>query len=330
MVKHTRLPFLIFLITVLLAQHLATLPVHAAPLQALSASDVMATVNALRTSQGLAPYSIDSGLMAYAQEHADYMARTGRSSHVHSDGSIPLDRGLQENIANGTAAFMSADFIVYTIWADPVHLHTMTGYAGGAMGVGVASNDQDIYISLDVRPSNAAASSSSASGSNPSAKASPVTLIAPVVTATSQADGSVIHTVGYGQSLWQIAISYGVKMDDIRALNGLPAGSTTIYENQKLLIWPKGSFLATPTILPTATRQAVEKTPTHRPTQVPATPTTPSTPTLTPSPVPTPPPTITANFMTWFNANGRILIIGLVFFSAAALFVVFLWSFRKE
>ena len=56
----------------------------------------------------------------------------------------------------------------------------------------------------------------------------------PVVRATARPDGDVIHEVKNGQSLWSIAIEYGVKIEQIHRLNNLP--STDIYLGQKLLV----------------------------------------------------------------------------------------------
>ncbi len=47
-------------------------------------------------------------------------------------------------------------------------------------------------------------------------------IIVPVSASTPNAKGEIIHEVQAGQSLWQIAISYGVKIDQIRTLNQLP------------------------------------------------------------------------------------------------------------
>ena len=39
----------------------------------------------------------------------------------------------------------------------------------------------------------------------------------------------------------EIAVSYGVKIDAIRLLNGIPEGDTFLYVGQRLLIWPAGT-----------------------------------------------------------------------------------------
>ncbi len=198
--------------------------------QTLSAAAVIAEVNTLRASQGLAPYKVDSGLMAIAQEHSEYQARIGQGTHTHSNGQSPAALGLQENVANGSSQFLTSSLIVYQIWADAIHMHTMTAYAGGSVGVGVASSGNTSYVTLDVRPSGAASSSSASSGStgSPSGSGKPASqptsiALAALTTNTPRPDGSIVHEVGYGQSLWSIAIAYGVKINEIRALNGLAA-----------------------------------------------------------------------------------------------------------
>ena len=312
----------------------SALTVRAAPVLSVTPSGLIAAVNALRASQGLAPYKVDSGLMSYAQEHTEYMARMDQGTHRHSDGSMPSDRGVTENVASGSEGFLTTELIIYTIWADPVHGRTMTGYSSGSVGAGVASNGENTYVSLDVRPSGSTAGTSNSGGSGASGKqgSTAVALIAPVVTSTPRPDGSVVHVVGYGQSLWQIAITYGVHIDDIRILNGLPAGSTTIYEGQKLIIRPVGSVTPIATASPTrptttsslipepaATRRS--PTATHPVQKYTVTPTR----TLIPAPTITPAPSFTSAI----SLDSRTVLVGAIFFAAAALFVVFLLSFRK-
>jgi spore germination protein YaaH len=76
----------------------------------------------------------------------------------------------------------------------------------------------------------------------------------PVVRATARPDGDVIHEVKNGQSLWSIAIEYGVKIEQIRQLNNL--SSTDIYLDQKLLVQKGATQQPTPTsnitVTPTA------------------------------------------------------------------------------
>jgi spore germination protein YaaH len=76
----------------------------------------------------------------------------------------------------------------------------------------------------------------------------------PVVRATARPDGDVIHEVKNGQSLWSIAIEYGVKIDQIRQLNNYSA--TEIYTGQTFLIQKSATQPATPTASSSATPTA--------------------------------------------------------------------------
>ncbi len=68
--------------------------------------------------------------------------------------------------------------------------------------------------------------------------------IAPLIKVEPAADGSITHVVQSGQSLWMIAIHYGVKIDALRKLNHL-GSSDTIYIGQKIIV--RGPQLTTPT-----------------------------------------------------------------------------------
>jgi LysM repeat protein/uncharacterized protein YkwD len=58
--------------------------------------------------------------------------------------------------------------------------------------------------------------------------------IVPVTVGTARPDGDVIHKVKNGQSLWSIAIMYGVTIEQIKRLNNLT--SNDLYPSQKLLV----------------------------------------------------------------------------------------------
>jgi LysM repeat protein len=83
--------------------------------------------------------------------------------------------------------------------------------------------------------------------------------IVPVARATARPDGDVIHEVRYGQSMWSIAIEYGVKIEQIQRLNNLL--STDLYPGQKLLV-QKGATQPAPNPTATATMLSVSISPT--------------------------------------------------------------------
>jgi uncharacterized protein YkwD len=171
-------------------------PARAASAQQDTASELIALVNALRASSGLAPYTVDAGLMAMAQAHSEYQASIHQSTHQHSDGSGPPQLGVVENVAGGDLGYVDAQTVVYEIWADPVHMRAMVGYASGAMGVGVADDGETVYITLEVIPGERAAKATGSAETKVAQSA--VTPIAPtpLVTMTPRLDGSIVHVVG--------------------------------------------------------------------------------------------------------------------------------------
>lgn len=211
--------------------------------QSETAYDLINAVNSLRTSRGSEPYQIDSGLMAYAQQHADYMASIQSATHTHSDGSVPWDIGIQENVATGTNGIMTISIVVNQIWSDWGHWRVMVDYASGAVGAGITTgSDGMTYYVLNVRPSTSDSSTNSTltEGNtvpiNSELPTATVDWIVPMIKSTPNADGEIIHEVGNGQSLWDIAIAYDVTIDNIRLLNNMAMDSTIINVGQQLLI----------------------------------------------------------------------------------------------
>ena len=146
-------------------------------------------------------------------------------------------------------------------------------------------------------------------------------VIQPVVTATPNPDGSVIHKVESGQSLWSIAIAYGVTIAQILEWNGLGADAVLLV-GETLVVRPS----STPTISPTPSLSPIP--PTHTPSRTP----TPVTPTLTftvtPTLTATPAPLIDWQPPAWMNQE--TLGIGLILISGAGLIFVLFAAFRRK
>lgn len=80
-------------------------------------------------------------------------------------------------------------------------------------------------------------SGSGSSGSGSQNTAAPVPTAVPVVAnAQTRPDGSQVHIVQPGQTLWGIAQVYGVPLDTLRQLNGI--SGSTIYAGQAIIIRP--------------------------------------------------------------------------------------------
>lgn len=239
--------------------------------------DLANAVNALRAAYGLPPYGINPILMFTAQNQADFMASTGQVTHSGPGGSTftqrllaagyPLDGDLSlggfraENITSGNES-MSAQSAVDAWMGDALHQNTMLSANLTEIGAGVAIANGHVYLVIDcARPTNAPPAPEVTSvvenGTGLPAGEAPIW---PVILSTPNANGEVVHEVQYGQTLWQLAISYGVKIDEIKQLNGLSDNS--LYPGDKLLIKieltptvapPTASIFPTMTLAPTDT-----------------------------------------------------------------------------
>ncbi len=313
---------ILLILSLILVFFIQPQPVHA---QAGSAADLINAVNQLRQSQGLAPYTVDSYLMGFAQSHSDYMASIGQWTHTRADGTTSFDYGIKENVAMGSN--MSIQHCVYTIWSDWVHLQTMTGYASGTVGAGVSSANGVVYYTLNVLPNETVVRQpTTVSSENPPAQpadSSPSSLLvsaSQVDIATPNPDGSVIHTVRYGETLWAISEAYGIPIDQILTNTGLSQGTTQVFEGQDLVIIPPADPTATPTI--TATPTPSTPTPTQpRPTM---------TPFPTRTPLPTPTPTTPPSALHRALSNGKNLGLGLILASGLGIIVVVYLGFLKK
>jgi uncharacterized protein YkwD len=218
----------------------------------INAYELINAVDGLRAAYGLAPYSVSSILMFTAQNQADFMASTGQVTHSGPGGATltqrllaagyPLDGDLSlggfraENITSGNES-ISAESAVEAWMGDSLHQNTMLSPYLTEIGAGVALANGRAYLVIDcARPTNASGVPSPDTLVFESGTSLPAgdTSIPPVRLSTPNADGEVVHDVKYGETLWQIAISYGVKIDDIKKLNGLSDNS--IYPGNKLLI----------------------------------------------------------------------------------------------
>ena len=249
-VRKLILSLLVFAVLFLPGNSLAQLAL--APPYQSSANDLIAEVNALRIANGLPPYSVSPILMGTAQAQADYMAAIGSVTHSGPGGinltqrllnaGYPLAGDLSlggfraENITGGPNK--NAAQAVQGWTGDAPHLNTMLSPDLTEIGAGVAKVGNTYYMVIDCAlPTTSGQLQAYTPGPDEPAvgTSAPSDFIVPIVTSTPAADGLVYHEVQYGQTLWAIAIEYGVKIDEIRALNNLGPG-TDIYQGNRLLI----------------------------------------------------------------------------------------------
>ncbi len=226
----------------------------------------------MRASKGLAPFEVNAALMASAQAHSNYMASTGSVSHTGSGGSSPGSRaaaaGFSGSVIENIYSGMNASPQQAVGWwqGDSLHLGTLLSTRHTYAGAGVATAGGVLYYTLDVgsltggssSPSSATgASTASVSGAAPA----PATAVAfnPVLIATPNADGSVVHIVQAGQTLWTIAATYKIQLADLLQLNGFTT-STFIYPGNKILIKPASAAAAANVAAAISATQAVSAT----------------------------------------------------------------------
>lgn len=258
------------------------------PSRQSSAYDLIAEVNALRTAYGLPAYTVNSILMGTAQAQADYMAAIGSVTHAGPGGigltqrllnaGYPLAGDLSqggfraENITGGNKTAAQA---IQEWTGDALHLNTMLSPNLTEIGAGVARVGDRYYMVIDcARPTTSGQPQEYTPGSDAPAVGTSVSsdFIVPITTSTPDEKGLVYHDVQYGQTLWAIAIAYGVKIDQIRALNNL-GSATDIYQGDKLLIRED----APPSLSTTSSAAVVS------PTLITFSATSPSFPTATPA-----------------------------------------------
>jgi LysM repeat protein/uncharacterized protein YkwD len=261
------------------------------------AEELVQGVNALRVANGMLALNEHPALMQIAQIEADGMA-AGMGGHWRPNdmtlgqwllslgyplsGDLSMEGYRSENVINGPD--LTAQDAVEMWTGDDLHMNTMLSENRSDIGAAVSScvdewgrtvyyyvivtalqtksgkMQYDAYSILTALPMTQISYYGDATQA---AQALLVPqYIIPVVLATARPDGDVIHEVKSGQSLWEIAIKYGVKIEAIRQLNNLP--STDIYIGQKLLV-QKGATQPAPvpeaTFTPTPIVPALSPTP---------------------------------------------------------------------
>jgi len=259
-------------------------------LQLDSAQEIINVINQYRIENGLAGLQVNSSLMAAAQRHSDYMATSGLITHSEPDGSTGKTRAQAEGYGTGYIILISE--IIYGGWdqsaqdaiewwiASTNHNPWILHYQYLEIGAGAATNGTSNYYTALLAtvtewedPNNPPTtteetpeSSETPSTEEPTEEPTPYPTAVPIVTATPNPDGSVIHIVQQGQYLSSIAIAYGVSLETLYDLNGLNQYSI-LYVGDQIIVVPTDNPEPTPTntLLPETTE---EITPTQTATAV--------------------------------------------------------------
>jgi uncharacterized protein YkwD len=297
--------FIIFMMVILIIIPFQVKTTQAAPLQSVTASDLINLINGWRTANGYPALVEDSILNATAYDTAVYMAVNGMRSHM---GNVS-GRIASYGYGGGAQVFATENFAVGPVpiekiaewWSDESHMYPATNPNYTDIGAGVyAYGDRVWYIIHAVYTSASAQHTPNSNTPNPTqllniGTSTPYVsqLIIPVQTVMPDENGAVIHEVLPGQALWSIAIAYNTKIEDLVRLNNLNPSDPTVYIGQKILVFEavrtpviptgsptidpsKGSPTTTATLKPTKTKTATPKptftkinpTPTTTPTEV--------------------------------------------------------------
>lgn len=332
MIKKLRITAILFLLSFFAL--LLTVP-EPAQAQAGTAWEVLAEINAYRAANGLAPLVENQYLNISSQNHVNWMVETGNYGHVGIDGSSSTDRAIAAGYGGGSNVRvtenwargydMTASEVVYQSWAtSSVHNSQMLTTSYNEFGAGVALDGDGMTVYV-VNFGIVIGGSIPTQSPNPTAGGTQVPYIQPIVTSTPNPDGSVIHIVKYGETLWTIVDAYGISMADLLALNGLTEDDA-IFPDQELLIIPANLTLdETPQTTGTPGGTA---TPTPKPSP---------TKTRTPLPSPSVMPTLAetpeprANFLkTIFSGDTLFVGIGLVAVSIFGIGLLFFTSSRLK
>jgi LysM repeat protein len=316
------------LIVIMLATVLA-LPGQAVKADStVSGAEMIGLINSWRTgTYGHSALIESASLDSCAQWTAQEMASINATNHLkylgYTDASVrcagfgfPSGSHVTENYAMG--ANMTIDTLA-GYWSDSAHQlpASMEQYTYVGVGTALAANGMTYYV-LEAGSGSGGSGSGGTVSSTTSNVTAPTTdysqFITPVVTSTPNYDGFIYHTVQQGQTLFDIALAYGVTVKYIQEQNGL--SDTTIYVGNTYKI----KQVPTATITPTFTSTPVY--PTRTPTL--------KAPTNTPGPVLTPTATPVPSMLDKISNVDRPMVgLVLVILSALGLLAVVFFTFIK-
>jgi len=264
--KKSILLLLVFVLASLLSPFEAS-PVQAEanekPLMQVSASQLIAAMNVLRMSYGLAPLIENAVINSVAQSTAQIMADQQLSWHI---GNV-AGRISAAGYGAGAKVYATENFAyaaggtidqIMLMWADYDHMRPATDSNYCHVGAGAATDSRGFtyYILQAAYISGAACDSTppTGGGGTPGGGTGGWGIVTPVEKVEADKDGNYLHEVKTGQSLWAIAVAYGVTINDILAWNNL-ASNYVLWPGDKLIIkGPNSSGFATPTKLGSVVR----------------------------------------------------------------------------
>ena len=215
------------------------------PIPAQAASDVdwlLAQINCLRQSIGVAPLTINAALTSSATTQSAYLSSHSITDfHVQPDGSTPQSRAeaagykgyVGENVVGGASVAQA-----FSWWrGDDIHYRNMINAYWSDVGIGIVNGSHGTWYTLDFgtrawqlhRITAASCGSSSVptsvskapSAGSAAASSNPATARPAAVADSLDAQGNIKHQVQAGETLGHIALMYGYSWADIPGLLAL-------------------------------------------------------------------------------------------------------------
>jgi hypothetical protein len=257
--------------------------------------ELLARVNNLRASLGLAAYTWNGALAAAAANQARWMVDNNQVSHVQFDGSRPRDRAsaagynsqwVSENIYMGGLASIDS---AWNFWLNSaVHYAGLTNANYNDIGIASATGSGgQSFVLVFGNSTGAWQTFNSASASNADSAAVAAAPPLPIVGVDNS--GNIMYEVQAGDDIGTIALLFGYTWDDIPymlELNQMTQEDIRLLKTGSVFLVPSASGTYTPT--PEPTRDPTIPTETATPTPT-ATETITATPTITPTSTDLPP-----------------------------------------
>jgi LysM repeat protein len=238
---------------------------------------VIALINGYRAENGLPAYAQNPILMMTAQGQADWLVSQPMGSvgdvHAGPNGSRPRDRAYAAGYGGGNTIFISEivkggynetpqDALNW--WKQsPDHHPTLIASTYQEIGAGAATdgNGRWWYVAVTGWITGVTYTPPEGESDSGSATTGQAVMI-PVTVAEPQPDGSVVHIIRTGQTLWTIAAVYGVPLEQILELNDMPEWAF-VRPGDEILVKPAGSAVtATPTTGAEQPTPTITRTPT--------------------------------------------------------------------
>lgn len=228
-----------------------------APLQTVSAYELIAAMNVLRMANGL-PALIEHPIInAVAQGTAQIMADGLLSWHI---GDVK-GRIAAAGYGGGGTVFATENFAVASdgvtidqimlMWDDYDHMRpaTQSYYCHVGAGTAKASNGMTYFILQAAYISGVPCEAAPPGSITPIPGQTPIVpgIITPVELVEPDENGNFLHIVKPGQSFWSIAVAYGVTIKDILLWNNLPESYVLQTGDELQIAGPESRALATPT-----------------------------------------------------------------------------------